>query len=1091
MPNVEFKLVNGVDETTDNKLLPAGALKEATNVTIKKNGQAVPRDGFYAYRTQEGALIPTQIEGTINKAGNGYSYSRVVQSGMRQLEPEFQQRRVTENSRKGSQFGVARSAKSITAVVDDGEWVFNFDIDQSGSINIERLSIDGLEYEDHWSVTPKPSTARLAPYASISDYSDFEYWAIRSVYRLEDGQTALIYLTAYRPDPIGTVDRILGIVIKVDLSPGAPGSTAGAYWDIVQSLVDGDVFAEEDWRTRCSYAACTRGNGLSYFAINVGDSGGTEWWPVSSSDTVVLGPTLSGAANFGGGRIEADGQGRVWNFSDALAPRYVSTTDLSTITTPPNGTPGVSTPRNREQSKLLCDINGDGVTRGIYVEGGGLWVFADDGITMLYTETEAIGGRSCGNTVPLDDLSGYYIPVARIEETPDNKFFYLDLETIDAFNNANRQLAIYIVYLDGRVQLLSPVPGGNVEDTRNKQEVFLEGNDDYLDCLHELANLGATPDLYQFRLEAWEPVTDLLRDKEMFILGSSDIVTEGQALSVGSIWCPPGLSITQVDIPTVAEAEAELPGGVPGTFVQEELGDLRAYVVLEHTDLEGRTVRSAPAFGVVAFQFVAWELSEAARPGPYPRGRAYFGSTKFDFNISVPKVIDGTLVARVYVQNWAPVSVDNDPEVSTFYTVSPEIDTALGPFQEVASGLVESGAETVITWDPLMILKKVNNFPEGGNTVVYKSDSVFGAPIYTTAEVPNGPAPQGPVIGRTRERFFRSAYEGAKHAYASKLVQDSKKPEWSLLSAFRVDFPSEITGMGGIDTMLVVLTRRGVFAVRGDGPTQDGQGAFSSPQELPGNVGCRDYRSVLTCPDGVYFLSDQGIYLVNRGFGAPQWVGQALRGTITKDCVCHGATYTPADDTCRWSLENTSTGEFFTVAFDRRIGQWFVHEVTELPGEIELTEASGGAEPSEVLGLSISGGTGTLFKKLSGTGLGVEATVTTGELRMAGIDGHWQGRFLYLLGEIDRVDGESTRDVTVALSYNGKDFSKYVKTYDVANLDEGTCQLKLTLPIQRFDTLSIRVSWESALEGTFTLNGMTLYYDTFEYGARVGKGYRG
>ena len=113
-----------------------------------------------------------------------------------------------------------------------------------------------------------------------------------------------------------------------------------------------------------------------------------------------------------------------------------------------------------------------------------------------------------------------------------------------------------------------------------------------------------------------------------------------------------------------------------------------------------------------------------------------------------------------------------------------------------------------------------------------------------------------------------------------------------------------------------------------------------------------------------------------------------------------------------------------------RIGQWFVSdlsEIREVPGTIEIAASVDTTEATVISALSgYEAERGRLYKFSSDEGDGYQCEIVTGELRMAGINGMWQGREIYILGE---KLGDS--DVTVALSYNGKDFSRYIKTYDM------------------------------------------------------------
>lgn len=116
--------------------------------------------------------------------------------------------------------------------------------------------------------------------------------------------------------------------------------------------------------------------------------------------------------------------------------------------------------------------------------------------------------------------------------------------------------------------------------------------------------------------------------------------------------------------------------------------------------------------------------------------------------------------------------------------------------------------------------------------------------------------------------------------FSGNIVQASKQfaprlaPEFADDDAWRVTLPSNCTGSAWCDAE-VLFTQEGIYTVSGDGPDVAGVGFFTLSR-LPFNIGCIDWRSVVTCDLGVMFQSARGLYLLPRGFGTPVPMDQVI-----------------------------------------------------------------------------------------------------------------------------------------------------------------------------------------------------------------------
>lgn len=116
--------------------------------------------------------------------------------------------------------------------------------------------------------------------------------------------------------------------------------------------------------------------------------------------------------------------------------------------------------------------------------------------------------------------------------------------------------------------------------------------------------------------------------------------------------------------------------------------------------------------------------------------------------------------------------------------------------------------------------------------------------------------------------------------FSGNIVQASKQfaphlcPEFSDDDAWRITLPANCTGAAWCDGE-VLFTQEGIYVVSGDGPDVAGVGFFTVSR-LPFNIGCIDWRSVVTCDLGVMFQSARGLYLLPRGFGTPVPMDQVI-----------------------------------------------------------------------------------------------------------------------------------------------------------------------------------------------------------------------
>jgi hypothetical protein len=149
--------------------------------------------------------------------------------------------------------------------------------------------------------------------------------------------------------------------------------------------------------------------------------------------------------------------------------------------------------------------------------------------------------------------------------------------------------------------------------------------------------------------------------------------------------------------------------------------------------------------------------------------------------------------------------------------------------------------------------------------------------LYTTGGIqPNFPAPSSSILHPFQNRLWLSGTEYPNAIYFSKEFLDSEGVSFSNL--FRLDLNETnggITAISDIDDKLIIFKQKASYALAGPGPDDTGQnGQFSNPQIISGEIGCSEPRTITKIPTGLMFLSDKGIYLLDRSLnfsyiGAP------------------------------------------------------------------------------------------------------------------------------------------------------------------------------------------------------------------------------
>jgi hypothetical protein len=162
---------------------------------------------------------------------------------------------------------------------------------------------------------------------------------------------------------------------------------------------------------------------------------------------------------------------------------------------------------------------------------------------------------------------------------------------------------------------------------------------------------------------------------------------------------------------------------------------------------------------------------------------------------------------------------------------------------------------------------------------------------------------------------------------ASKLILGDQPATFCESDAFTGVIPADLTGLAWMDS-LVAFTAEGIYVSTGEGPTDDGNGDFGTPSRLPFPIGCIEPRSVITVPEGTFFQSNRGLYLLPRGFGEPIAAGDVVMDTLADFPTITGAVamVKPTEQTIRWTCLGDDGEQGRQIVYDLVHKAWSIDQ---------------------------------------------------------------------------------------------------------------------------------------------------------------------
>jgi len=365
-----------------------------------------------------------------------------------------------------------------------------------------------------------------------------------------------------------------------------------------------------------------------------------------------------------------------------------------------------------------------------------------------------------------------------------------------------------------------------------------------------------------------------------------------------------------------------------------------------------------------AYDDVGLEFDAAVAVAPIHRGCAvigggyvgwYDGATTFELGFARPPMIyslaqgagnvpDGTYN---YSTLWAQVdfagvlhrSLPSPGKEETFggsaknvVMTAHSLPGSRRPVADVTCEWYRAGLDAI----PRRINRSAENIPNtvGAATLQVLTDTHTVDELYvqryTTGGILEAVAPEGArVVHVARERLWAGGFFRGDRLQYSKLVVPSSYGEVTIAPELfetlgRISGDGEqIVAITSLDSTTVVFTASAIYLVSGYGPEATGRGDDTSRlTRVSSDTGCVEFRSVVRGPDGIYFQTSRGIYMLDRSFAVSP-IGEPVRPLLDSYPVVTSAVLVSSQRQVRFTVTNAAATDGRILVYDYRAGAWF------------------------------------------------------------------------------------------------------------------------------------------------------------------------
>jgi hypothetical protein len=259
--------------------------------------------------------------------------------------------------------------------------------------------------------------------------------------------------------------------------------------------------------------------------------------------------------------------------------------------------------------------------------------------------------------------------------------------------------------------------------------------------------------------------------------------------------------------------------------------------------------------------------------------------------------------------------------------------------------------------------------------------------------------PPSECVWAGRERVITSKQPKRSRYTASKLIVPAEPAEFATegLLAFSGTVAGDIEASAMLGDTMIHFTRRQIWSVSGQGPDRSGQGSFFAAQLIAKTMGLATpdgWRSLCEDDAGLWFQgSDKQIYRLSKG-GSVDWLGKEIQDKLLLYPIVTAALYVPSKREVAFSITSADglTGGIFRYREERQA--WFFEDVGAVTSMADYQGRIAMIQGGVVLIQDAAAGVGTSVPYHVKTGMfqGFSA-LGYGALQQVGVLGTYRGPF--------------------------------------------------------------------------------------------------
>lgn len=357
--------------------------------------------------------------------------------------------------------------------------------------------------------------------------------------------------------------------------------------------------------------------------------------------------------------------------------------------------------------------------------------------------------------------------------------------------------------------------------------------------------------------------------------------------------------------------------------------------------------------------------------------------------------------------------------------------------------------------------------------------------LYTTGDVlEHFSPPSSTILSTYRNRIFLSAASEPNTIYFSKKYDSGTPVEFSESLKLNLEGSGDITGLQQLDNTLIIFKSNKILAISGDGPNNIGaQSDFQIPTVVSSDTGCINPNTIVLTNTGIMFLSEKGIYQLDRSLNV-SYIGAQVEDSVFSDTITAGNLIAKQNEV-RFSTLGGNT-----LVFNYLYNKWSIHRIQQAADAVVYNDT-----------LSYITSSGRVYSEsesiFSDDGAFIPMKLETGWLAFAGIQGFQRVYRLLFLGKYrndhnirvafkyDYFDSEGQSETITASTLSGPGIAYDSGLYDAGAYGGITAEYRARVRLDRQKCTAVKIVFETANNGTIG-ESVSLSNFSFEVGVKKG-----